>query len=132
MKRKPLLSNCLLAVAAIALAGIAPGQAASDAVSKDKLVVLNPAITEKLAKRVPLASRLDKLEGKSIYLVDMNYEGMGITPVLQEIQAWLDAKMPSVKTTLKLKGGSYMSDDPQLWKEISAAKADGVILGVAG
>jgi hypothetical protein len=93
---------------------------------------LNPAITEKLAVRVPLAPRPDTLEGKTIYIVDMNYEGMIGTPVLGEMQAWFAKNMPSVKTILKLKSGSYISDDPALWKEIAANKANGVILGVAG
>ncbi len=134
MKNKLLLSNCRLALVVLILSGIAPAQTARNAAaSKDKLItVLNPAITEKLAARVPLASRLDTLEGKTIYIVDMNYEGMIGTPVLGEMQAWFAKNMPSVKTILKLKSGSYISDDPALWKEIAANKAHGVILGVAG
>jgi hypothetical protein len=134
MKRKLLLSNCLLGVAVLILSGIALAQTSRSAdASKNKLVtVLNPAITEKLAARVPLVPRLDTLEGKTIYIVDMNYEGMIGTPVLGEMQAWFAKNMPSVKTILKLKGGSYISDDPALWKEIAANKANGVILGVAG
>ena len=134
MKRKPLLSNCLLAVAVLILSGIAPAQASRDAAaSKDKLItVLNPAVTEKLAERVPLAPRLDTLEGKTIYLVDMNYEGIGRTPVLEEMQAWFARNMPGVKTIIKLKSGSYVADDPALWKEIAANKGNGVIIGVAG
>ena len=134
MKRKPVLSNCLLAVAVLILISISTVLAACNtAASKDKLItVLNPAVTEKLAERVPLAPRLDTLDGKTIYLVDMNYEGFGLTPVLQEMQAWFAENMPGVKTILKLKGGSYISDDPALWKEIAASGGDGVILGVAG
>ena len=134
MKLKPLLSSCLLVAAVLFLSGMAPLQAQRDAaVSKDKLItVLNPAITEKLAARVPLAPRLDTLEGKTLYIVDMNYEGMGGTPVLGEMRAWFTKNMPGVKTILKLKSGSYISDDPALWKEIAANKGNGVILGVAG
>jgi hypothetical protein len=134
MKRKLLLSNCLLAVAVLILSGIAPAQTARDtAASKDKLItVLNPAVTEKLAERAPLAPRLDTLEGKTIYLVDMNYEGFGLTPVLKEMQAWFAENMPGVKTILKLKSGNYISDDPALWKEIAEKGGNGVILGVAG
>ncbi len=134
MKGKLLLSNCLLAVAVLTLSCIALTQTSRNTVaSKDKLItVMNPAITEKLATRVPLASRLDTLEGKTIYIVDMNYEGMGGTPVLGEMQAWFAKNMPSVKTIIKLKSGSYIADDPALWKEIAASKANGVILGVAG
>jgi hypothetical protein len=134
MKRKPLLFNSMLAVGILILSGMAPVQVVRNAAaSTGRLItVLNPAITEKLAERVPLAPRLDTLEGKTLYIVDMNYEGMLGTPVLGEIPAWFAKNMPSVKVTLKLKSGSYISDDPALWKEIAAHKADGVILGVAG
>jgi hypothetical protein len=135
MKRKPPLSSCLLVVAVLTLWGIATVQTARDAAaSEDKLItVLNPAITEKLAERVPLVTpRLDTLEGKTIYLVDMNYEGFGLTPVLKEMQAWFAENMPGVKTILKLKSGNYISDDPVLWKEIAEKGGNGVILGVAG
>jgi hypothetical protein len=134
MKRNPLLSNCALGAAVLILYGIALVQAGCGAAaSKNNLItVLNPAVTEKLAERVPLAPRLDTLEGKTIYLVDMNYEGIEGTPVMGEIQKWFVRNMPSVKAILKLKRGSYISDDPALWKEIAANKGDGVILGVAG
>ena len=134
MNRTPLFSNCLLAVSILILCGIAPAQATRDAAdSKDRLItVLNPAVTDKLADRVPLAPRLDTLEGKTIYIVDMNYEGMIGTPVLGEMKAWFAKKMPDVKIILKLKKGNYVDDDPALWKEIASNKGNGVILGVAG
>jgi hypothetical protein len=134
MKRKPLLSNCLLAFAFLILSGIASAQTGRDATdSRSKLItVLNPAVTEILAERVPLAPRIDTLEGKTIYIVDMNYEGMGGTPVLGELKAWFAKNMPGAKVILKLKKGSYIDDDPALWKEIAANKGNGVILGVAG
>jgi hypothetical protein len=134
LKRKSLLSNCLLAVAVLILCGIAPAQTSQYvAVSKDKrITVLNPAVPDKLAARVPLAPRLDTLEGKTIYLVDTNYEGMGRTPVLEEMQAWFAKKMPNAKIVFKLKSGNYAENDPALWKEIASNKANGVIIGVAG
>jgi hypothetical protein len=134
MKRKLLLSNCLLTAAVLILSGIAPAQATRDAAaSKDKLItVLNPAVADKLAERVPLAPRLDTLEGKTIYLVDTNYEGFGRTPVLEEMQTWFAKNMPGVKILFKLKRGNYAADDPALWKEIAANRANGVIIGVAG
>jgi hypothetical protein len=134
MKRTPLLSSCLLAVVVFLFSGVASGQTARNvAVSKDKLItVLNPAVTDKLAERVPLAPRLNALEGKTIYLVDTNYEGMGRTPVLEEMPAWFAKNMPGVKVIFKLKSGNYAEDDPALWKEIAANKGNGVIIGVAG
>ena len=134
MTRKPLLSNCLLGVAVLILCCIAMVQTECNATApEDKLItVLNPAITEKFAEQVPLEPRLDTLEGKNIYLVDMNYEGFGPTPVLEEMQAWFAENMPGVKTIFKLKSGSYIMDDPALWKEIAENGGDGVIMGVAG
>jgi hypothetical protein len=134
MKRKALVSSCLLVAAVLILSGIAPAQAQRDAAApKGNLItVLNPAVTEKLAERVPLASRLDTLEGKTIYLIDLNYEGIGGTPVMVEMPTWFAKNMPKVKAIYKLKGGNYVADDPALWKEIAANKADAVVFGVAG
>lgn len=134
MRQKPLLSIFGQVAAALALTGIVMFLCAcnSAAAEDGKITVMNPAVTEKLAERVPLAPRLDSLEGKTIYLVDMNYEGILGTPVMGEMQAWFKKNMPGVKTVLKLKSGSYISDDPALWKEIAENGGDAVIMGVAG
>ena len=100
--------------------------------TSDKITVLNPRGTAPPIQMTPMAPRLDTLEGKTIYLVDTNYEGMGRTPVLEEMEAWFEKNMPGVKIVFKLKGGNYASDDPALWKEIASNKANGVIIGVAG
>ena len=147
MKRKRLLPKCLFAAAVPTLSAIAAMLAGcttvdsnnklnkdqNKAVSNNRLItVLNPAVTEKLAERVSLAPRLNTLEGKTLYLVDVNYEGIKGTPVMGEIKAWFTKNLPNVKTVLKLKKGSYIADDPALWKEIKDKGGDGVILGVAG
>jgi hypothetical protein len=132
MTGKPLLSNCRTAVAVLVFSCVL-GAARDAAAAGDTMIkVLNPAVTEKLAERVPLAPRLNALEGKTIYLVDLNYEGINGTPVMTEMQTWFSRNMPGVKAVLKLKSGNYASDDPALWKEIAAAGGNGVILGVAG
>jgi len=97
------------------------------------ITALNPAITPKLAERKPLAPRLDTLEGKTIYLVDTDWGGMGQNgSILEEMQAWFAEHVPGVKTIIKVKKGNFVTDDPALWKEIADAKGDGVVLGVAG
>ena len=134
MKRKLFLSGHFLAVMFLVLSGIImiPGLC-SAAPSKEKLItVMNPAIREILAPRVNLPPRLKTLEGKTLYLVDMNYEGINGTPVMGEIRKWFTKNMPSVKTVLRIKKGNYIEDDPALWKEIADKKADGVIMGIAG
>jgi len=134
MKQRPLLPSCLIAAAVLILCGIAPMQARrTDAAPKQPLItIMNPAVTEKFATRVPLAPRLDTLEGKTLYLVDMNYEGIGGTPVMQEMQQWFAKNMPGVKAVYKLKRGNYVEDDPGLWKEIAANNGHPVIIVVAG
>ena len=134
MKRRDLLTKGLPAGAALLASGSLATQTSCNTAGSGarKITVLNPAITEKLADRVPLASRSNTLDGKTIYLVDTNYEGLGRTPVMEEIQVWFTRNMPQVKTVFKLKGGNYAADDPELWKEIAENKGDGVIIGVAG
>ena len=135
MKRKLLLSSCLPVVAALIFAGFAPLQNAHAAsASGDKLItVLNPAVSTHVADRVPLAPRLDALDGKTIYLVDTDWEGLGHnTMVLEEMQKWFTKHRPEVKTIIKVKKGGYIQDDPALWKEIADSGGDGMIIGVAG
>jgi hypothetical protein len=123
------LFRAVLAAAAPVCATYAP----AGLTAEELITVLNPAVTTRFAERVPLAPRLDTLEGKTIYLVDTNWEGLGQnTGVLEEMQAWFAEHMPSVKTIIKVKSGSYVTDDPALWKEIADNGGDGVIIGVAG
>lgn len=108
-------------------------EAASCGADNSTVTVLNPAIATRLADRVPLAPRLDSLDGKTIYLVDFDWGGMGQNDsIQQEMQAWFAQHIPSVKTIIKIKSGNFVTDDPGLWKEIAANHGDGVIIGVAG
>ena len=135
MKRNILLFNKLLVSAITLFFSILPVQSVSAAAAiKDSLItVLNPAVSTALAGRVPLAPRLDTLDGKTIYLVDTNWEGMEHnTGVLEEMQEWFARNMPKVKTVIRVKRGSYMTDDKALWKEIADSGGDGIIIGVAG
>jgi hypothetical protein len=135
MKRQLLLSTCLPAFAALLLAGFVPVQnaRAASATKNELITVLNPAVSTRVPDRVPLAPRLDTLDGKTIYLVDTDWEGLGQnTTVLEEMQQWFAKHMPGVKTIIKVKKGGYIQDDPALWKEIADNGGDGVIIGVAG
>lgn len=133
MKKALLTSLGLLSSLLLSAPGSMPAYAAADAANPPLLTVLNPAVTAELADRVPLAPRLDTLEGKTIYLVDTNWGGFGNNDILlREMQAWFAEHLPGVKTILKSKQGNFVTDDPALWKEIADARADGVIIGVAG
>ena len=135
MLRKSILVSSLLSIAFLTSTVAITVQAGNTAVStKEKLItILNPAVETKLADRVPLAHRLDTLVGKTIYLVDDNWGGMGENGILHdEIQSWFAEHMPGVKIVRKVKKGNFVTDDPGLWKEIADNKGDGVIIGVAG
>ncbi len=134
MNRRFILHNSLLMsfLMAVTVIVMLPVFCMADSSNMPLITVMNPAITEKPAERVPIAPRLNTLKGMTIYLVDVNYEGILGTPVMGEIQRWFTKNMPEVKTVLKLKRGNYATDDPALWKEIKDNRGDGVILGVAG
>jgi len=109
------------------------GPEAAAPVTSGLVTSLNPAVTPELPRRIPLAPRLDTLDGKTIYLVDTDWGGMGQSGMIQEeMQKWFAEHMPAVKTIIKVKKGNFVTDDPALWKEIADAKGDGVVLGVAG
>lgn len=76
-----------------------------------------------------MAPRLDTLDGKTVYLVDIGFGGG--YEFLNEMKNWFSKNMPSVKTVLKRKMGNMFMDDPDLWAEIRE-KGNAVVLGVGG
>jgi hypothetical protein len=76
-----------------------------------------------------MAPRLDTLDGKTVYLVDIGFGGG--YEFLIEMQDWFSKNKPSVKTVLKRKTGNMFMDDADLWAEIKE-KGDAVVLGVGG
>jgi hypothetical protein len=88
---------------------------------------LNPKGAPPPVMLVPMAPRLDNLEGKTVYLVDTGFMGGGT--LLLEMQAWFKQNMPTVTTVFRKKAGSYMEEDPPLWKEIKE-KGNAAIMAV--
>ena len=104
----------------------------SAAYASEKLTVLNPTPPNRMVDRVPLAPRIDTLEGKTIFLVDIGWGGPKAAPsIYQEIKAWFAQNMPSVKVEIRSVKGSYMQDQPELWKEISE-KGHAAMVGISG
>jgi hypothetical protein len=137
MKKKILSGIFLLAIVALISIGRTPpatGQANVGKACDDRLItVLNPAISSTMAERVPLAPRLDTLEGKTIYLVDMQWGGPDAGhSVFEEMQGWFSRNMPSVKIVIKRMSSGPFGDDAGLRKEIVDNKVAGVITGIAG
>jgi len=76
-----------------------------------------------------MAPRLDALNGKTIYLVDVGFGGG--YEFLEEVSAWFSRNMPALKTVLRRKRGNMFLDDPELWAEVKD-KGHAVIFGVGG
>jgi hypothetical protein len=77
----------------------------------------------------PLAPRLETIQGKTIYLVDVGFGGGW--EFLEETVDWFSRNMPGVKTALLHKKGIMFVDEPEMWADLRQ-KADGVIFGVGG
>ena len=100
--------------------------------AEKKIRVLNPTPPNRMIDRVPLAPRLDTLEGKTIFLVDIGWGGKDAAPsIYREMQAWFAQNMPSVKIEVRGIKGFYMQDQPDLLKEISE-KGDAAMFGISG
>jgi hypothetical protein len=136
MKRIFPLVCCLIVVVSFLAVTytIAPGgQNMPESSPVEMIAVLNPAVANGMADRSPLAPRPDTLDGKTIYMIAVNWGGpQAALNVFEEMQSWFDRNMPGVQIVIRLKKGGYDADDPDLWKEISERKAAGAILGVSG
>ncbi len=100
---------------------------ASSRAEEAKITVLSPLGQPPAITRVPMAPRLDTLEGKTIYIVDI-----GFTDTHQffiEMQKLLAERYPKTNWVVRTKAGTYFDDDPKLWAEIKD-KGHGMIMGV--
>ena len=90
---------------------------------------LQPRDTAEALGHLKMAPRLDKLEGKTVYLVDTGFAGSA--DFIAEVQDWFKRNRPSVKTELRRKKTGMFTDEPELWAEIKK-NGDAVIFGVGG
>jgi hypothetical protein len=137
MKNKVQYGGLFFIAAVLLLIGasiLTTGCATVGSASEGELItVLNPAISVPMAARAPLAPRAATLEGKTIYLVDLQWGGpQAGYSVFEEMQKWFAKNMTSVRVELRRSSGGWMGDDPALRKEIADKKAAGVVIGIGG
>ena len=83
---------------------------------KPKINVINPGGQPPTLQQTPMAPRLDSLDGKTVYVVDVNWPYT--RQFTEELCAVLSKRYPDAKFILKDKAGSYFEDDTKLWAEI--------------
>ena len=66
----------------------------SDTGGSEKIVVLNPRGYPPTITQLGMAPRLDSLDGKTVYLVDVRFDDGDI--LLQQMQDWFQDHMPQV------------------------------------
>jgi hypothetical protein len=120
MKKKTCTSLMAAILTVLLYSGFSPAQ-------EPKITVLNPLGQPPAIARVPMAPRMDSLDGKTIYIVDI-----GFTDTHQfftEMQSLLGERYPKTTWVVRTKVGTYFDDDPKLWAEIKG-KGHGMIMGV--
>jgi hypothetical protein len=95
----------------MAFAGLAPLSAQQKRAVKPLITVLNPAVTNKTADRIPLSPRLDTLEGKTIYLVDISWGGPEAATAGFEESNWFGYRTYPAPRSSSKKDGMYTQDD---------------------
>lgn len=104
------------------------GQLAGSAAAQDAMItVLNPRGIQPQIARIPMAARLDTLDGKTVYIVDARYPRT--REFVEELFSILKERYPKTNWVLRDKFGGYVDDDPKLWAEIKE-KGGGMILAV--
>ena len=92
-----------------------------------RITVLNPRGIQPPIRLIPMAPRLDTLDGKTIYVVDTKYP---LTKLfVQEVYNVLWEKYPKTNWVFRDKIGSYFDDDPKLWAEIKE-KGHGMVMAI--
>jgi hypothetical protein len=93
-----------------------------------RLTVLDPRGFPPAAVRRPLAARLETLEGKTVFLVDCQFENSGL--LLEQVRAWLSEHLPAVSTpVVRWRGEVYAHEDRETLEQV-ASRGDAAILGV--
>ena len=127
---KKQLSRAVLFISCLLLLGSNNGMfnlAQAQDSTEAKITVLSPLGKPPAIQLLAMASRLNSLAGKTIYIVDDGFVGGDV--LLKEMVAWFERNMPEVNAVYKRKAGSFTDEDPALWAEIKE-KGDAMIMGM--
>ncbi len=91
-----------------------------------KLIVHDPRGYPPRVDGKPLAGRLDRLDGKKVYLVDCLFDNSDV--FMSELRDWFGQHLPAMNTSI-IKPKESWVDDPDMRAAIEA-DGDAAILGV--
>jgi hypothetical protein len=94
---------------------------------QSKITVIDPRGWAPTLRQEPMAPRLNSLDGKTVYVVDVNWPYTH--QFTEELYKVFSKRYPNTKFVFSDKAGSYFDDDAELWAEIKE-KGDAMILGV--
>ena len=117
------IAHCMLAV--LLAAGFS--LKLSPAADEPRITVVNPRGILPQIQRIPMANRIENLDGKTIYIIDTKFART--RDFVETLHKVLQEKYPKTTWVLRDKIGNYQVDDPTLWKEIQS-KGHGVIMGI--
>ena len=118
---------CLFALVIVLAVTVVIKGGIENTIAGEKVTVLNPRGIPPPIEMIPMAPRLKTLEGKTIYIAGINFPPLHQGMI--EIHRILTEKYPKTTFILKVKKGSYLVNDQELWDEIKE-KGDGAIVGI--
>jgi len=89
--------------------------------------VINPRGQLPATQQTPMALRIDSLNGKTIYILDVRWPYTH--QFIEEMRDVLSKRYPDAQFVIRDKAGSYGEDDPKLWAEIQE-RGDAAIVAV--
>jgi hypothetical protein len=92
----------------------------------EKITVFNPLGYPPKVTGRGLVKGLDRLDGKTVFLVDVGFENSDV--FMQELQSWIGQNLPGVTTRLAKWKNQHLPD-PELSDQIRT-EGDAAILGV--
>ena len=86
---------------------------------------LNPRGNPPDVRLVPLSSRLQDLDGKTVFVIHAWPANVpsGFEPVVERLVAGLKAKYPRINVVTRYKDAAYSEDEPELWAQVKREAA---------
>lgn len=86
---------------------------------------LNPRGNPPDVRLVPLSSRLQDLDGKTIFVIHAWPANVpsGFEPVVERLVSGLKAKYPRINVVTRYKDAAYSEDEPELWAQVKREAA---------